>query len=285
MGEEQEKQTKEQLENSQKWWDQRHKRIEVTDVSGPVRVAPPKVEDMPRFPPVTWPTPDELFQKNLEKYRQMALELGAADARIIPASDVPQDLRAYYVGCINPSCRWLNTNANCPVVRTFPFDQMKKFFGEYRFAVVFKVLPPVVEGVPDVGPVDLDMYYTMGGGPAPDRAMLARNIIRLRILSEMERRIRAEAYYDGYLMAAPMGSGPCLLTKCADIRRCPAAEKGGHCRFVDTQPNGAGCAYVNYHALGTKLGWGRLQVGGNCAFPDDVPVPNEYYNIGLILID
>ena len=115
--------------------------------------------------------------------------------------------------------------------------------------------------------------------------MLARNIIRLRILLEMERRIRQVAYYDGYLMAAPMNAGPCLVARCADIGRCPAIEKGGHCRFVDVQPNGSGCTYINYYSLGEKMGWGQLQVGGNCAFPEDIPDHEEYYNLGLVLID
>ncbi|MBI4286052.1 MAG: hypothetical protein HY670_09195 [Chloroflexi bacterium] len=277
--------SKEQLEEFERWRQQRHKRIEVADVAGPVRVAPAKMEETPRFEPATWPVPRHELSKNLAKYVGLALDMGAVDAKIVNTKDIPQDLRAYYVGCVIPSCRWLNSNANCPTVRTFSFEHMKKFISEYDLAVAYKVLPPKIEEVPDVGPIQLDMYYTMGGAPAPDKAMLARNIIRLRILLEMARRIRAEAYYDGYLMAAPLTSGPCLVAKCADIRRCPAIEKGGHCRFVDVQPNASGCAYVNFYALGKKLGWGELQVGGNCAFPEDTPDPASYYNIGLVLID
>jgi hypothetical protein len=171
------------------------------------------------------------------------------------------------------------------MVTTYPFGEMQEFIADYDYAVVYKVLPPAVEDVPDVGPVNLDMYYTSGGGEPPDEAVLARNIIRLRILSEMERRIRQAAYYDGYLMAAPMGSGPCLVTKCADIRRCPALEKLDYCKFKDVQPVGSGVAYIDYFTLGRKLGWGELQPGGNCVFPEDVTNPDGYYNIGLVLID
>ena len=143
----------------------------------------------------------------------------------------------------------------------------------------------MIDGIPDVGKIDLDNYYTMGGGKPPDKVMLARNIIRLRILSEMERRVRAAAYYDGYMMAAPMGSGPCLVTKCADTGKCSALKPGGLCRCVDVQPVGSGCAYLDYFTLGRKLGWGELQIGSNCAFPEDLPDPEGYYNIGLVLID
>lgn len=57
------------------------------------------------------------------------------------------------------------------------------------------------------------------------------------------------------------------------------------CRFVDVSPVGSGVAYVDYHTLARSLGWGELQVGGNCAFPEDIPEPDRYYNIGVILID
>ena len=143
---------------------QRSKKIEVADVAGPIRVGPPRVEDMWRFPPVSWPTPREDLQKNLEKYRRLALDLGAVDVKSIHTKDIPQDLRAYFIGCVMPMCRWLNSNANCPTVTTFPFDHMRKFIAEYDFAIVYKVLPPVMNAVPDVGPIELDMYYTMGGG-------------------------------------------------------------------------------------------------------------------------
>jgi len=276
--------TNEQLKNYEKWWGQVSKKIEISDVAGPVKLGPPRMEDTPRFPPTTWPVPKEALQKNLEKYVKLALSLGAIEAKAIRTTEIPQDLRTLYVGCLNPSCRWLNSNMNCPMLITFPFDHMKKFVTEYEYAIVYKVVPPAMAVVPDVGKIDLDMYYTMGDGDAPDKAMLARNIIRLRILSEMTRRIRQAAYYNGYILAAPIGNGPCLVSKCADIRRCPALEKGSYCRFVDVSP--VGCVvYIDYFTLGRKLGWGELQVGGNCAFPEDVPSPDGYYNIGLVLIE
>ena len=277
--------TDEQLRNFDKWYQQVSKKIEVSDVAGPRRVGPPREKDTPRFQPAIWPVPPERFQENLEKYRKLALDLGAADAKVVPTKDIPQDIRTLYVGCLAPVCRWLNTNYFCPMAANFPFEDMKDFIADARYAIVFKVLPPVMDTVPDVGPFKLDRYYTAGGGEPPDKAMLARNIIRLRILSEMERRIRQVAYYDGYMTAAPVGSGPCLVAKCADIGKCQALEKGGMCRFMDVQPVGSGVAYIDYFTLGDRLGWGELQVGGNCAFPEDVPNPAGYYNIGLLLID
>lgn len=272
-------------EQYKEWAKQRSRKIEVTDVAGPIRVGPPRMEDTPRFPPTVWPVAEADFWKNLENYRKFALDIGATDAKVVSTKDIPQDRRAYYILCLFPSCRWLNTNANCPKHETFPFETAKRFIADYRYAIVFKVFPPKMDGVPDVGKIDLDMYYTMGGQEAPDKAMLARNIVRLRILGEMTRRIRAEAYYGGYILTAPIGYGPCLVEKCADERKCQALKPAGMCKFVDVQPCGSGTLYIDYHNLARNLGWGELQPSGNCVFPEDVPDFPGYYNIGVVLID
>ena len=137
--------TSEQLEKFEEWSRQRSKKIEISDVAGPIRVGPPRIEDVPRFPTVLWPPAKENLQKNLEKYVKLARDLGTVDAKVIPTKDIPLDLRVLYVGCINPICRWLNTNANCPMVRTFPFEYMKEYLASFDYALVYKVIPPLSE--------------------------------------------------------------------------------------------------------------------------------------------
>jgi len=100
----------------------------------------------------------------------------------------------------------------------------------------------------------------------------------------MIRRIRAAAYYDGYLMASPLGIAPCLLFKCAAGGKCTAMQRGEYCPFVDVSPCGNGVAYIDYFRLGRKLGWGELQVEATASSPK-IPHPERYYNIGLVLID
>ncbi|MFC1532457.1 hypothetical protein ACFL7M_03700 [Thermodesulfobacteriota bacterium] len=277
--------TKEQLETFDKWWKIINKKIEIADVAGPIRVGPRVEEETPHYRPTLWDVPPEEYEENLEKLRQLAINLGASDAKIISPKLIPLDLRSLYVGCLNPTCRWLNSNDHCPMVRNFPLEDMQEFIADYDYAVVFKVPCPVIDDVPDVGPIKLDRYYSAGGAEKPDQAVLARNIIRLRILSEMVRKIHAVAYYQGYMMAAPISSGPCIVGRCADLGKCTALDKGGNCRFLDCEPVGSGVVYIDYHTLGRRLDWGELQVGGNCAFPEDVYNPDEYFNIGLVFID
>jgi hypothetical protein len=160
---------------------------------------------------------------------------------------------------------------------------MKEFVGGYSYAIAYKVPPPTEGTKADVGDIRLDRYYVATTTPA--RAVLVRNIVRLRILDEMSRRIFVTAYYDGHIQASPISAGPCLVTRCADLGQCPALKDKGFCRFTGVSPVGSGVVYIDYHKLGRKLGWGELQVGGNCAFPEDVPDPAGYYNIGIVLVE
>ena len=276
--------TGEQLRIFEDSWKKLSQKIEVADVAGPVRTAPARLEDIPKFKPTTWPPPQEALSKNLEKYVKLALDLGAVDAKAIRGKDIPLDLRALYITCFNPNCRWLDSNANCPRQIYFPLEQMKEYLSAYEYAIVYKVVPAVMKDVADVGTIKLDKYYTGGGAEPPEPEMLARNVIRLRILAEMNRRIRQAVYYDGYLMAASVGNAPCLVTKCAKWGGCAALAKGGHCRFVDTSPAGP-VTYIDFHRLARNLEWGELQLGGNCAFPEDVTEPEAYFNVGLVLVE
>ena len=278
--------TKEKRQQFDKWWQQVSKRVEISDVDGPARPWPPKWEELPKFPVGLWTPTEEQIQGILKKLVDLALSLGAVEATAIPTKEIPVDIRTLYVGCLFPDCRWQNTNMFCPMKLTLPFEEMEEMVkSDYDNAIVFKVLPPKFDSLPDVGEINLDAYYNLGGRPAPDKAMLARNIIRLRILDEITRRIRQVAYYDGCLSSIPLGNGPCIVSKCASWGTCSALKTGGVCRFRGVSPNSP-IAYADYHTLARNLGWGQLQVRGNCAhFPEEVPDPEGYYNIGMVLVD
>ncbi len=250
------------------------------EVSG-MRVGPPPLEETPRFKPVVIPVAKENVFRDLEKYVKVVRDMGAIDVQVVRGKDIPQDVRVYYM-CAFPTCRWLNTNSNCPTVRRFPWEEVTELVKGYDHAIVYKVVPPRQNVVSDVGPIKLDMYYTMGGGAAPDEKVLVHNIVRLRKLAEIERKLEQLTYYDGYYSAITVSSGPCLVSCCADTGRCTALEKGGFCKFANTKPTG-NTLYIDYHALGRMLDWGEMQPTGNCAFPEDHE-GWDYYNIGLTLI-
>lgn len=277
---------KEKQEQILKSWQQVCKKVEIADVTGPARSWPVKYEETPKYPVGLWPPTKEQLKELAEKLVQVALVLGAADAKVVSTKNIPQDIRALHIGCLYPSCRWLNTNMFCPLKATFEFEDMEELVKEnYSTALVFKTLPPEFDGsIPDVGDIDLDSYYNLGGQPDPDKAMLARNIVRLRILDEISFRLRQAAWYSGCLICLDLGKGPCLVTKCADKKVCPALRPTGVCPFRSRVVN-AQVMFIDYHQLGKDLGWGQLQIGGNCAFPEEVPDPENYYNMGIVLLD
>jgi len=72
-----------------------------------------------------------------EKYRLKALELGASDAKIIPASKVVVDERVR-LKCAVPRCHLYGESANCPPYTLKP-DEMRKVLRKYKCAVLFKI--------------------------------------------------------------------------------------------------------------------------------------------------
>ena len=77
--------------------------------------------------------PDEQLQKDLEKYRQRALELGATDARVITADKVVIDERVL-AKCTYPKCTRYGTNINCPPY-AMSLDQVRKVVSNFRYAL------------------------------------------------------------------------------------------------------------------------------------------------------
>ncbi len=53
--------------------------------------------------------PDELVHQDLEKFRQLAIDLGATDAKVVTTDMVIIDERVR-AKCIYPKCHWYGTN-------------------------------------------------------------------------------------------------------------------------------------------------------------------------------
>ncbi|MBW1815311.1 MAG: hypothetical protein JRJ39_17175, partial [Deltaproteobacteria bacterium] len=53
------------------------------------------------------------LRKNLEKYKKMAIELGASNACVFRAKDIPVDERVT-LKCQVPRCFGYGVSANCP---------------------------------------------------------------------------------------------------------------------------------------------------------------------------
>ena len=158
---------------------------------------------------ITTAIPEEQVQKDLEKYRQRALELGATDAKVITTDMVIIDERVR-AKCIYPKCRHYATNFNCPPY-AIDLEQARKIVGNFRYAIFVKVEVPPEQ---------------VAGPEARDKGLF---IPGNRKLHEIVSKIESEAFFDGYHLALAFGSGPCRDVFCPNIE-CSALVPGQSCR-------------------------------------------------------
>ena len=76
-----------------------------------------------------------LLSSDLEKYRQKALELGASQAKIVRADEIPVDERIP-MKCQIPRCFGYGAGAQCPP-NTMKPAELKDLLKKYEWAVFF----------------------------------------------------------------------------------------------------------------------------------------------------
>ncbi len=203
---------------------------------------------------VAIPVSEEILRKDIEKYRDMAVKLGASDAKIITPDIIKIDERVR-VKCIVPKCDWYGTNANCP-----PYigdvDFWRETINRYRYGILFKV---------DVSVKDLMDLKKV-------------NISRLKIL-EILSKLESEAFYDGYYLAFGLGSGSCIATLCGG-QKCVVLNEKSTCRHSLRSRVSMEGVGVDVFSLTTELGWDIYPIGKRTP----QPLPPCGIRTGLILI-
>jgi predicted metal-binding protein len=195
---------------------------------------------------------EEPLFRDLERYRQKAVELGAADARIIRSSDVVVEPRVL-AKCLFPKCPVSGTNINCPP-RTPDAGWVKKVVGGFQYAIFFKV----------DGPFDKDS--------ASSYEIKVKN---LEIVSKVE----AQAYYDGYYLALGFGGASCKTTLCPD-EDCSALQPGKSCRHPLRGRPSMHAVGMDAYKMAARVGWEIYPVGKATA-ASDVPFLSH---LGLVLV-
>jgi len=201
--------------------------------------------------------PDEQLQKDLEKYRQRALELGATDAKIITTDMVLIDDRVL-AKCTYPKCPRYGTNVNCPPY-AMGLEQVRKIVSNFQYATFIKLEVPSEE---TAGPEARDKNL---GAPWRKK------------INEIAAKIEAEAFYDSYYLALAFGSGPCKSIFCPDTD-CRALVPGQACphRLKARSPmEGVG---MDVYTMAIKVGWDIYPIG-EATLPSEVP-----YGLRLALV-
>jgi len=146
---------------------------------------------------------DSRIKADLEQYRQKALELGASDARVIPAEWAQVDERVR-LKCAIPPCPNYGRCGYCPP-HTPDLDLIRKALARFRWAIFFK------NDVPPHDFADINRYYPHG----------RKHQVKT---DEIAAKIELAAFADGYRFALGLGAGGCRDTLC----------NGGLCQMLDS---------------------------------------------------
>ena len=193
--------------------------------------------------------PEEQLQQDLKRYRQLAVELGATDAKVISTDQVVIDERVL-AKCTYPRCSGYGTNANCPPHAMSP-ELVKELIGNFRYGIFAKL---------DVPPGDI-------AGKEARRKNLAAPYRKK--LAEIIAKIESQAFYDGYYLAVAFGNGACKALFCRDTE-CVALIPGKACphRLKARSPMEA--VGMDVFAMASRAGWDVYPIG-SATDPSELP--------------
>jgi len=175
----------------------------------------------------------ETLKKDLETFRQKALDLGAALAEIIPAQLVEIDERVR-LKCFIPLCPFYDKNPYCPPRAPEP-EFMRAALSRYSWAILFAL---------DVVPAE----------QFADRSVLQKEGIHwTRKSMEIAGKVETLAFANGYYLALGLCQFNCLKALC-NQENCRVLE-GDKCSFpLVARPSIEGLG-IDVFRLVTKVGW------------------------------
>lgn len=207
--------------------------------------------------------PEEVLKASLERYRQEALELGAADAKVIPASWVPVDERVR-MKCLIPRCARVGESPNCPPYTPEP-DMVRRTFSKYSWAVLIRT---------DIRSLR-DYMAESVKTPADRRKALSYHAETARIVAALE----GLAYRDGYYLALGLGGGSCKNHLC-NGQVCQFLD-AGRCRFPLRAKPSMEAMGIDVFALVNKVGWQVYPVASREEDPDSIPCG---ISVGIVFV-
>ncbi len=178
-------------------------------------------------------TPAEL-KKDLEYFKEKAIELGASMAEIIPAELVEVDERVS-LKCANPLCSYYGMCIHCPPHHGFEPDFIRKALSKYQWAILFAL---------DVKPVE---HFA---GDAMERR---EGVQWSTKCMEIAGRIETLAFGNGYYLSLGLAQSCCLRALCKQDR-CSVLD-GKKCPFPLKSRSSIECLGVDVFRLVTKVGW------------------------------
>lgn len=202
----------------------------------------------------------ETLQADLERYRALALESGASQAVVLPASAVEVDERVR-LKCLVPRCLRAGETPNCPP-NAPDLDLVRHALDRFSWAILFKC---------DVGP--LEDYAPKRGQTAEEKR---RVLSYHRPSSDVVFALEGQAYKDGYHLAMGFGGGSCKDYLCQGTL-CQFLDSG-RCRFPHRSRPAMEAMGIDVLGLVQKVGWQAYALVGDL---DDIPCG---ITVGIVFI-
>jgi predicted metal-binding protein len=201
---------------------------------------------------------EEIVKADLERYKQKAIELGAAQAEIIPAQWVQVDERVR-LKCLIPRCFNYGQCAYCPPDTPEP-EFMRQAFSRFHWALLFRS-----DVVPIEDYADINRYSPNGA----KHGRQSREIIGA---------VEVMAFADGYYLAMGFGSGSCRDSLCGTML-CQVLDSG-RCRFPLKARPSMEAVGIDVYGLAAKVGW-QIYPIYNGVDPEQVPCAST---VGVVFI-
>ena len=226
-------------------------------------------------------TANEKLMADLEKYRQMALELGADEARVVPITDIVQRIRARMVDLF-PRCDNIGFAYFGMPSFEIPWRYSKAILASYRYAIVAHIPYPKENPNDFTGPTSVglmpELIAKYGKFWAQEDVKYWRDVQKHRHgqspagQAKIAEIIEMEARKDGHQFATGGLSAGCLKFCGERFAWDCLALRTGICRNPGkSRPYGTAAALgVDHPAIYANLGW-KNWVQGWSVFPEDYP--------------
>ena len=197
--------------------------------------------------PIGLEVDEESLLKDLGRYREEALRLGASDAKVIPASQAVFDERVG-LKCRVPLCFGFGTSANCPPHAVRP-EALREAVRKYRYALLFKLEVPA--------PVI-----------ARNRETILERAGAYKKVFELTSALESAAFYDGHYLAAGFAAGSCKSTYCHKLE-C-AVLRGERCLSELWSRPSMEAVGMDVYRMAASVGWDIYPIGSGCS-PEEIP--------------
>ena len=191
------------------------------------------------------PMDDEALQRDLARYRELALASGAADAVVIQARQIRVDERVR-LKCLVPRCLRAGETPNCPP-NAPELGLVRKALDRFSWAVLFKCV---------VGPIEA--YDPSQGKTREERR---RTLSFHKATSDVVYALEKQAYKDGYHLAMGFGGGSCKDYLCNGLI-CQFLDSG-RCRFPHRSRPAMEAMGIDVIDLMNQVGWQAYALVGD----------------------